>query len=59
MRQLARWYDVDIRYNGTIQQNHFTAMLERSLPLSKVLKLLEATGAVHFSVQDKTIIVSP
>jgi ferric-dicitrate binding protein FerR (iron transport regulator) len=59
MRQLARWYNVDIRYNGTILQNHFTARLERSLPLSKVLKLLEGTGGVHFSIQDKTIMVSP
>ena len=58
MRQVARWYDVDIQYKGQIQ-NHFNATIERNVPVSKLLKLLEETGGVHFSVQDKTIIVKP
>jgi len=58
MRQVARWYDVNINYSGSVK-NHFNATIERNVPVSKLLKLLEETGGVHFEVKDKTIIVNP
>jgi ferric-dicitrate binding protein FerR (iron transport regulator) len=58
MRQVERWYDVGVQYNGHVK-NHLTATIERNVPVSKLLRLLEGTGDVHFSIQDKTIIVNP
>ena len=58
MRQVARWYDVDIVYNGKINE-HFTATIERNVPVSQLLRLLEKTGGVHFQVNGKKIIVNP
>jgi len=40
MRQLARWYDLDINYEGTIPPREFGGEMERSLPLSGVLRYL-------------------
>lgn len=58
MRQLARWYDLDVRYEGKVKE-HFNATIPRQLPLTKVLSLLEQTNAVTFTIQNKQIIVKP
>ena len=56
VRQLARWYDVDVRYEGNVNQ-YFIGTISRNEPLSKVLRLLELTGGVHFKIEGKTITV--
>ncbi|MGN6399395.1 MAG: FecR family protein [Flavisolibacter sp.] len=58
MRQVARWYNVSVRYEGKVT-DHFNASIERSVPVSKLFKLLEMTDRVHFTIKDKTIIVQP
>lgn len=58
MRQLARWYDVDVEYEGKTDE-HFRGMISRSENVSAVFKMLELTGAVHFKVEGKKIIVRP
>jgi ferric-dicitrate binding protein FerR (iron transport regulator) len=58
MRQLARWYDVEVVYEGTTPKRQFEGKMERNLNLSQVLKIIEKNN-VHFSIEGKTIIVSP
>jgi ferric-dicitrate binding protein FerR (iron transport regulator) len=58
MRQVARWYDVTVRYEAK-PDYHFNASIERNVPVSKLFHLLELTDQVHFSIQDKTVIVKP
>ncbi len=58
LRQISRWYDVDIEYKGNINL-HFTGQLPRSINVSKVLEKLVLTGEVHFKIDGKKIIVSP
>lgn len=57
MRQLSRWYNVNIVYKGTTNY-HFIAAISRDEPLSKVLQLLEQTKHVHFKIHSDTIEVS-
>lgn len=40
MRQLSRWYDVEVRYTGRIPERTFGGELQRSLQLSQVLEVL-------------------
>jgi len=54
MDQLARWYGAQVRYKDDIKEE-FVAKIPRNVPISKVLKYLEATGQVKFTV-DGTII---
>ncbi len=54
MRQVKRWYDVDIKYEG-IPNDKFTATINRKEPLSKLLHLLELTGKIQFDIKDKVI----
>jgi ferric-dicitrate binding protein FerR (iron transport regulator) len=58
MRQIARWYDVEVEYQGTTSE-HFRGTISRSSNVSEVFKMLELTGAVHFSIEGKKIIVKP
>ncbi len=58
MRQVSRWYDVEIVYEGKLNY-HFTATIHRHEPVSKLLDLLEKTNNVHFTIEGKKIIVRP
>jgi transmembrane sensor len=58
MRQIANWYDVDVAYKGTIT-NHIGGTMSRNVNLSLVLKMLETTGVVRFSVAGRNIEVMP
>jgi ferric-dicitrate binding protein FerR (iron transport regulator) len=58
MRQLARWYDVEISYEGKIPARQFVGTIPRNAPASDVLKIL-ALNKVHFMIKGKKIIVMP
>lgn len=57
MRQLARWYDIDVAYEGKIPDDEFVGKIRRSVNLSEVLKVLEMSN-VHFKIVNKKIIVT-
>ncbi|MDO6430953.1 DUF4974 domain-containing protein [Flavitalea sp. BT771] len=56
MRQLARWYDVEVVYVNGVPSDLFQGEIYRNVNVSKVLKVLEASG-VHFTVEGKKILV--
>ena len=58
MRQLSRWYDVEIEYKGKMD-DLFIAEMHRNIKLSDALKALELTGKVRFEILGKKIIVMP
>jgi transmembrane sensor len=58
MRQIARWYDVEISYEGKIPEREFGGKIDRSSNASEVLKILEESK-VHFRIEEKKIIVRP
>ncbi|HXS54891.1 MAG TPA: FecR domain-containing protein, partial [Hanamia sp.] len=58
MRQVSRWYDVEVIYDGKITEGKFGGGLSKSLPLSAVLKLMEANG-VKFQLEGKVLKVIP
>ncbi|SEW35247.1 protein of unknown function [Chitinophaga arvensicola] len=58
MRQLSRWYDIEVEYEGAIPQRHFTGHVFRDLSLTEVLKILELSH-VHFRLEGRKLIVTP
>ncbi|MBS1663038.1 MAG: FecR domain-containing protein [Bacteroidetes bacterium] len=59
MRQLARWYNVEIQYEGNIRERQFNGMIGRSLTLSQVLSGLSAQ-AVHYRIEENNhLIITP
>lgn len=58
MRQVARWYDVDIEYQGKIT-SHFGGTISRQVSISAIINVLEATGHVKCRIEGRKIIVAP
>jgi ferric-dicitrate binding protein FerR (iron transport regulator) len=56
MRQISRWYDVDVVYEGKIPGAKFVGGVSKNLPLSKVLELLRSNG-IETRLEGKKIIV--
>jgi len=57
MRQVARWYDVDVAYGNGKNSRLFGGRISRSLPLSEILHMLEANGA-KFSLEGRRLTVT-
>ncbi len=58
MRQIARWYDVDVTYKGKIT-DHFGGTISRDVNVSRVFEMLEMTGHVRFSIEGRKVTVMP
>jgi len=59
LRQLSRWYDVQVDYEGKIPDAQFVGDIQRNLPLSLVLEMLEKNQIGRFKIKDRTITVRP
>lgn len=57
MRQLSRWYDVDVKFKENITER-FYGDISRGKNISVVLGILETTGSVHFKTTGNMIEVS-
>lgn len=56
MRKIARWYDVDIVYDGSVPEGlESGGWISRDKPLSQVLKSIESSGMVRFRKEGRTI----
>jgi len=59
LREVARWYDVEIVYEVTPSPELYGGGIGRGLHLSNVLGLLEASGYNHFRIDGRKVIVLP
>ncbi|HEX7903969.1 MAG TPA: FecR domain-containing protein [Chitinophagaceae bacterium] len=57
MRQIARWYDVQIIYEKQVE-GHFSGTIAKNANVENVLHMIELTGAVHFTLKGRQIIVN-
>lgn len=56
MRQIARWYDVDVEFRGKVPAARFDGEIPRNSKLTEVFKILQLSN-VRFTVEDKKVIV--
>lgn len=56
MRQIARWYNVEIEYQGN-RPILIGGSISRDVNISRVLEMLQKTGAVRFRVEGNKITV--
>ncbi|HEX3383892.1 MAG TPA: FecR domain-containing protein [Mucilaginibacter sp.] len=59
MRQVSRWYDVEVTYDGNMTGKEFTGSIARSEKVDEVLRKLEETGNIHYRMEGKRIIITP
>lgn len=58
MRQVARWYDIEIVYQGAVPRGHISGIIPRNLNLSEVLKVLQESG-VKFEFEGNKLTILP
>ncbi len=56
MRQLSRWYDIEVYYEGPVKEFEFVGEIERKTDLAQVLKILEI-GGVRFHMNGNKITI--
>jgi ferric-dicitrate binding protein FerR (iron transport regulator) len=56
MRQVARWYNVDVEFNGRAPAYTYHGKISRYANASTVLKILELSG-INFTIEGRKIIV--
>lgn len=58
MRQVERWYDVEVRYEGTIPDRQFGGLVSRNTQLSTLIQFLQESG-IHIKEDGRIITVMP
>ena len=56
MRQISRWYDVDVEYQGKGSEDRFSGRFSRNISLAVVLQILHTSG-VQLLADDKKIVI--
>lgn len=56
MRQISRWYDVDVEYQGKASDDRFSGRFSRNISLAVVLQILHTSG-VRLLADDKKILI--
>ena len=59
MREIARWYDIDVVYQREDLSGEFGGRISRKLNLSELISLLEGNGVGHFKMEGRKLIVLP
>ncbi len=57
MRQLSRWYNIDVVYDAQLPDANFGGILGRKEDVGQLLKVFELTGRVHFKIEGTKITV--
>lgn len=58
MRQLSRWYDIDVAFAGATPRETFSGKVYRNMSLSKVLDVL-SFSQINFKIEGRRMIISP
>jgi transmembrane sensor len=58
MRQLTRWYDVDVVYEGKVPDIRVGGIIHNDVYLSTVMEFLGENG-VHYKIEGKKITIMP
>ena len=51
MNDIARWYDVEVIYQGAVRNKMIWGSVSKFETISEVLKMIELAGTVHFDIQ--------
>ncbi|GAA4431751.1 DUF4974 domain-containing protein [Ravibacter arvi] len=57
MRQVARWYDVEVVYQGEVPDVRFRGKISRQVPVSQLFEILKTSG-INFRIEGRKIIIS-
>lgn len=57
MKQLERWYNITVSYEGKISNEEFVGVISRDVNISQILNILEKTESIKFEIDGKEVTV--
>ena len=57
MRKIARWYDIDIAYEGDMRDKQFSGSISKYDNIQDILDMLALTGTVSFRINGRRVTV--
>lgn len=57
METIARWYDVEVSYEGDFSESSFNGTISRYEGFENLLEIIELTGKVKFKVSGRRVVV--
>ncbi|HJA16171.1 MAG TPA: DUF4974 domain-containing protein [Candidatus Butyricimonas faecavium] len=59
LSRLSRWYDVDVFYGSEkVKEYHFTGHMEKYENIEVILNAISKMVGVHFTIKDRTVVVT-
>lgn len=58
MRQLSRWYDVSVKYEGQVPTREFSGQMNKNITASQLMHIL-SIEQIHYRIEGRTIIIMP
>ncbi|RFS24977.1 FecR family protein [Chitinophaga silvatica] len=59
MRQIARWYNIEVTYQGNLSDKRFTGIISRKENAASLLKILSTTQLIDIETNDNKILIKP
>jgi len=57
MRQLSRWYNIEVKYDGKVTDEAFYGRITRNRDISDVLRILKRSDKVNFKIEGRRVTV--
>ncbi|GAA3967143.1 FecR family protein [Mucilaginibacter dorajii] len=59
MKQVVRWYDVDVQYNDEdVKLNEFGGTISRYKNITELLNNMQLTGTIHYKIEGRRVILT-
>lgn len=57
MKQVSRWYDIDVEYAGDVKDREFGGTVSRYKNITELLNNMELTQAIHYKIEGRRVII--
>lgn len=58
MRKISRWYNIEVIFEGPISQETYFAQISRKKRLNDVLRALQLSGSIKYSIRNNKLYIS-
>lgn len=57
MKQVSRWYDVDVEYRDDVQLNEFGGTISKYKNITELLNNMQLTRTIHYKIEGRRVII--
>lgn len=57
MKQLSRWYDVEIEFKGNVRNKEFGGSISRFKEINEILEMMHLAGGINYKIEGRRVII--